>query len=241
MAADCSVLDVARNNALWCDAVGRAHGAPGTFQEALWLHPADMPPYYPHAVTLTPGGAAEQLASIAQLAAARATFGVKDSFAALDLRPLGCAVLFAATWLTRPAGAPPPAMTGDHWAVVEDAAALAGWEAAWAGLPAEQTIPDAGRVFPPLLLAETGVRFLAGWRDGSIFAVAVANATGPVVGLSNVYSLVGDTAACWAGAVALAGRLFPGRPLVGYERGDDLIAAQRVGFRPLGELRVWAR
>lgn len=236
----CSVTAAARNNALWCDAVGRAHGAPGVFHDALWLSHGDMPRFYPNAVTLAPDGAAEQLAHLAGLAAARASFGVKDSFAALDLRPLGCDVLFEATWLARPGDAPLPT-TGDRWAVVDDAAELAHWEAAWAGLAAGQSVPDAERIFRPALLAEPGVRFLAGRRDGAIVAVAVANETGSVVGLSNVFTPAGDAAECWAGAVALAGRLFPGRPLVGYERGDDLVEARSVGFQPIGELRVWAR
>jgi hypothetical protein len=34
--------------------------------------------------------------------------------------------------------------------------------------------------------------------------------------------------------------LFPGLPLVGYERGDDLERARRVGFEEVGPLRVWA-
>jgi hypothetical protein len=33
--------------------------------------------------------------------------------------------------------------------------------------------------------------------------------------------------------------LFPGRPLVGYERSDDLTAALAGGFQTTGELRVW--
>lgn len=236
-----SVTDAARNNALWCDTVGRAHGAPGVFHNALWLNHADMPRFYPNAVTLTPGGAAGQLAHIAELAAARDTLAVKDSFAALDLRPLGFDILFDATWLARPAGAPPAEPTSHQWSTVNNPATLARWEAAWAGLPPGQNVPGDERVFVPVLLDEPGVHFLAGWREGVIVAVAAANETGSVVGLSNVLAPAAEAAECWAGAVALAGRLFPGRPLVGYERGDDLIAAQGVSFRPIGELRVWAR
>lgn len=34
---------------------------------------------------------------------------------------------------------------------------------------------------------------------------------------------------------------FPGRQLVGHERGDALAAALDGGFAPLGGLRVWVR
>lgn len=229
----------AANNAGWCDAVGRAHGLPGEFHPALWLNRAAMPPYYPNAVTLTPDETAAQLTAIGGLAATQPALAVKDSFATLDLRPLGFDVLFEATWLWREADAPLPAGRALDWSAVAGADGLAYWEAAWAGRDA----PPAGaeRIFRPPLLAEPGVTFLAGTRGGRIVAVAVANQTGAVVGLSNVFTPDGDAAAVYAEAVAFAGRLFPGRALVGYERGDDLAAALRAGFAPVGLLRVWAR
>jgi hypothetical protein len=254
------------NNALWCDAVCRVNGAPGEFHNSIWINRHTVPPFYSNAVTLTPGSAAEQLALIRELAAERLSFSVKDSFAALDLRPLGFEVLFEATWLWRTAdsgqwsvdsGQYPvysvrrSAVSGRRsaelaWSVVAGEAELARWEAAWAGLHAGQLVPDSERIFRPALLAEPGVAFLAGSREGAIVAVAVANATvanltGEVVGLSNVFAPEEDADDAWAGAVALASDLFPGRPLVGYERGDDLARAQAVGFEPVGELRVWVR
>jgi hypothetical protein len=37
----------------------------------------------------------------------------------------------------------------------------------------------------------------------------------------------------------MASSLFPGRALVGYESGDELIRAERHGFERIGRLRVW--
>ncbi len=125
--------------------------------------------------------------------------------------------------------------------MVTDAAGLARWEAAWAGLHAGQVVPGSERIFRLGLLHEPGVALLAGARAGQVVAVAAANQTGEVVGLSNVFAPAEDAATAWAGAVAFAVALFPGRPLVGYERGDDLARAQAVGFVPVGPLRVWAR
>ncbi len=231
----------AKNNARWCDAVCRANGAPGEFHTAIWLNRHRVPPFYPNAVTLTPGGAAGQLARIAEVCAARRAFAVKDSFAALDLRPLGLDVLFEATWIHRPAGLAAPDMPDNWtWSVISGAGALARWEAAWAGTP-NGSIADSERIFRPALLETPGVAFLAGLRGGRIAAVAAVNRTGEVAGLSNVFAPDEAPATVWAGAVALAVRLFPGRPLVGYERDDDLVAARAAGFEPLGPLRVWAR
>jgi hypothetical protein len=225
---------------LWCDAVCRANDAPGELHATIWINRHSVPPFYSNAVTLTAGGAADQLAHVERLAAGRAAFSVKDSFAALDLRPLGFDVLFTATWLWRPAEmAAPVVPPGWAWSQVEDEEALRRWEAVWAGGHAGDALP-AARIFRPALLGEPGVALLAGRHDGAFVAVAAANLTDGVVGLSNVFAPAGPAVACWAGAVACAGRLFPGRALVGYERGDDLALARSVGFEPVGELRVWA-
>src|SRR5438874_11943324 len=99
----------ARNNAVWCDAVCRAIGSAGEFDEqrGLWLHRHRSLPLYPNIVTIAPPEKAEpQLARIAELCVALPTgFAVKDSFAALDLVPLGFSVLFEAHWIWRPPAA----------------------------------------------------------------------------------------------------------------------------------------
>jgi hypothetical protein len=43
----------------------------------------------------------------------------------------------------------------------------------------------------------------------------------------------------WRSLVAMAGEIFSGLPLVGYERGYELAAAHRAGFETVGLLRVW--
>ena len=234
----------ARNNALWCDAVCRAHGVPGEFVGGLWLNRQPVPRFYSNAVTLSPKDPAGQRAWVEHLMTRRASFSVKDSFVALDLSRLGFDVLFEATWLWRePVRRAQESATHRAlaWSVVRDAAGLARWEAAWAGLHAGQVVPGSERIFRLGLLHEPGVALLAGARAGQVVAVAAANQTGEVVGLSNVFAPAEDAATAWAGAVAFAAGLFPGRPLVGYERGDDLARAQAAGFVPVGPLRVWAR
>ncbi len=76
---------------------------------------------------------------------------------------------------------------------------------------------------------------LAGHPSIAFLDGAIAN-YGPdgIVGLSNV---AGEDA--WRPAVAAVARLWPGARIVGYEHGDDLGAAQRVGFTPIGDLIVW--
>jgi hypothetical protein len=244
-AAQALLYAVARNNALWCDAVCRAHGLPTALRETLWCCLRPAPPFYPNAVTLAPTVRAADLDGLEGLPGA---WALKDSFAALDLEPLGFHVLFAADWIARaPApvvGAIDPAL---HWIAVETDDALARWEAAWGE---GETPPGAPRLFLPALLAEPGVRFLAGQRGQAAARRTVAGAilnwtgrsTDAVVGVSNVFAAAGeDPAACWRSLVAAAGRLYPGATLVGYEHGPALASVQAAGFLPLHPLRVWGR
>ncbi|MEV1248170.1 hypothetical protein [Nonomuraea sp. NPDC049750] len=251
---DDRLLEAARNNAEWCDAVCRSHGSPGTFSALSWTNPGVSPTYYPDAVTLSPEATwADLLAGVE----GKRSASVKDSFAVLQPPP-GWDLLFEAEWIHRPAAtttgeataltdeatastgettaptgvAIAPAATGDVivWEAVRDAGTLRDWERAC--FPA-----DDGDLFRPSLLSEVTV--LAGRIDGDIVCGAALNASGSVVGVSNVFALGCDLDAAWSGTVALAAELFPGRPLVGYE--TDPTPASRHGFTPIGPLRVWLK
>ncbi|MFF3018055.1 hypothetical protein [Streptomyces sp. NPDC057939] len=229
------LLAAARNNADWCDAVSRAHGVPTVFAPAAWSGAARTPALYPDAVSLTPGATAAEV--LGGVDTASPGCSVKDSFAALDLGPAGFEVLFEARWIHRPAG-PAAAGGGDGgdggpvWSRVRDAGELADWEAAW-----DEGEPS-GLFRPELISPE--VVFLAGRAGGRIVAGAVLSLGGGVVGVSNLFAPdpAGSDSA-WAAAVGAAHELWPGLHVVGYEHGEDLDAAVRAGFAPIGPLRVW--
>ena len=61
------------------------------------------------------------------------------------------------------------------------------------------------------------------------------------MGLSNVVAEAGDAGAVRHDLVTLAAKTFPGLPLVGYESGNELKAAQRAGFEVGEPLRIWVR
>ncbi|GAA3246241.1 hypothetical protein [Nonomuraea helvata] len=215
-----SVADAARDNAEWCDAMCRAHGAPGTFAALAWTNPARTPPFYPDAVTLSPDAtAADVLGHID----ARPGASVKDSFATLDLP--GFEVLFEGQWIHRePPERRAPAIA---WEVVADAATLRDWERACF----DGEVRD---LFLPALLDEDEVTVLCGRRGGAVVGGSVLTPREQVVGVSNVF---GD--ASWEGALAMAADLYPGRPLVGWE--IDPADAVRHGFTTIGPLRVWSK
>jgi hypothetical protein len=237
-----------RSNALWCDAVCRSHGVPGELTEPLvWLTRGTVPRRYPNLVTLTrPADPGEQVACIRALAESgpAGPWAVKDSYGRLELAPLGFRPLFDASWLWWPAAPPAtPAGCGTElrWTRVGDAAALGAWEAGWADAVGSAAAPPPPRVFLPSLLADARIVFLAAYQGGRLVAGAIGNHMAGVASVSNVFVRGVDQTAAWAGCLATLGEAFPEVPLVGYEAGDALALAERLGGRALGPLRVWLR
>jgi hypothetical protein len=211
-----------RNNASWCDSVCRSHGIKTSFGPDLWVTAERSPNLYPDAVTLS-----EQMAEPEVLTAIAPGPGasVKDSYATLDLGDHGFDQLFEARWITHD---PSPTQPSE-WTIVRSEDDLAEWTEA-----AELT----GILIPELLQAPD-VRFLAAHDQHGISAGAVANLTGPVVGVSNVFARTIGHDEAWAAIPAAVNAVFPDAVLVGYEHGTGLRAATAAGFRDLGPLRVW--
>ncbi|MFD4628330.1 hypothetical protein ACFVYR_00295 [Streptomyces sp. NPDC058284] len=230
-----------QNNADWCAAVCRSHGVPGTTQGGLWAGSRRTPPLYPDAVTLSPDVRPE--AVLPRIDTTSPGASVKDSFGTLDLSAAGFEVLFEAQWIHCPAWRSTRGPGG--WQPIEGPERLAAWEAAWSG-EGESGGADTGDrenagLFRPSLLAE-GAVFLAGTAaDGRIVAGAIAYSAASVVGISNLFTADDDLDTAWRSCLQATDRLWPGVPVVGYEHGDDLTAALRQGFEPVGPLRVWLR
>ncbi|MBF9233098.1 hypothetical protein [Microvirga alba] len=242
MAKNDLVASAARNNALWCDTVCRAHGKPGEFHQAIWLNRYGTPPFYPDAVTLDGRDASGLFDILADLTGADRGRGwaVKDSFHGLDLSPLGFETLFDAQWLCLET-APGKDHPGDHpFSVIRTEGELADWEDAWAGL--ETGLSDRSlRLFGSQLLFDPDIVVAAIKRDGAMVGGGILNRGAGVVGLSNLFALAFDRDTVRRRLAELAVTIFPGLPLVGYERGADLAAARRIGFEPIGDLRIWHR
>lgn len=227
----------ARNNAEWCDAVCRAHGRPGRFDDGLWLNAAPVPAFYPNAITLTAEVAERTLETLSHLDPP-GRWGVKDSFATLDLSASGFDLLMSAQWIHLDAHAPPPD-TSPHvpWWTVRTPGELESWEAAWSHPPGAAHAP----VFPPALLQEEGVVFLAAGDPAHPLAGGIASRAAGVVGLSNTFLAEGAPPLLYAELLAHLRTMFPGLPVVGYEHGEALDAWRSLGFECVGPLRVWLK
>ena len=221
------VLAAADNNARWCDTVCRSHGLTTSFVDDLWIAPEGSPQFYPDVLTLRPGASvADVLTRLPPNAES-----IKDSFACLDLAPEGFDVLFEAHWILHPASrSASPALV---WTPVNSAGELDDWTRA-AGLEG---------IIRAELVGEPTIRIFAGRHSdhGPIVAGAIANETGRVVGVSNVFSGQPDAKAVWRDLPRIAAMAFPRRAIVGYEHGGGLAHAVQNGFSPLQPLRIWYR
>lgn len=196
-------------------------------QPSLWVALERSPELYPDAVTLLPGIAAEQV-----LAAVQDGPGcsVKDSFATLDLGRRGFDQLFEAQWILHEPATPGP-KSALIWSGVETREELGEWV---------QAADLAGTIRSELLL-ESSVRILAAHGPDGLIAGAVANRTGSVVGISNVFTTAVAIDEVWGGMADAVATAFPTLSLVGYERGEQLQAALACGFTAIGPLRMWVR
>jgi len=233
------------NNAVWCDAVCRAHGSPGELVDGMWINRRKTPRFYPNAVTLSEDpGPAVQLKRIHDLGQAGipGAWSVKDSFRALDLTPLGFQILFDAEWICRaPSRRGLGRFSGTRWGRVASASELADWELAWERERIDQKDADEPRIFLPSLLADRDIAVIAAYDGQRIVAGAIANRTADVVGMSNVFVPASEAGRFRAGCVAGIIEAFPGLPIVGYEEGRGLPAVRSLGFDALGPLRVWVK
>ena len=230
----------ARNNAIWCDRVCRAHDRPGEFHETIWFTRLGTPRFYPDAVTIAGAEAAPvQLEAIASLIGAtrQREWFVKDSFHCLQLNSLGFEPLFDAEWIAL-SGARPD-VKQYRSTVVTGEAGLIAWEQSWAGKEADAAANSEPRIFMPGLLADSNVVFVSFQGEGGIAGGGILNRGAEVVGLSNLFGSRIDLV--YRSLAAIAGEIFPGLPLVGYEHGKDLAAAKLAGFETVGPLRVWRR
>lgn len=243
------IVLAARNNALWCDVVCRTHGLAGVLDDLAWTCPSRTPPYYPDAVTLSPDVAEHDL--LARIAPGDGA-SVKDSWSRLDLAVENFARLVVGEWLWWDA---PEAVTAERrpdrgaatgtstdtttdgrtWRRVGSRDEAAAWSRAWASAdPA-----DAG-ILRPELITVPGVHLLAAGTAGDDFAAGcIVNVTGPVAGVSNLFSTDGDDTQTWRAATTAAREVVGPLPLVGWEAGDGVDAAVAAGAAPLGPLTVW--
>jgi hypothetical protein len=229
MSAGVSVEEAARNNAEWCASFCKTRGINGRFDSDAWTSATRTPPLYPDAVTLVAGASVE-----AVLLRVDTSVGcsIKDSFADLDLAPLGFDRLFAAEWLYQE---PRSEAAPHNWSMITRQDELERWESAWGISTGPRPF------FRRELLADQHVAVLARYEGTAVVSGATANRSRTVIGLGNVFDLRRDLESAWRDAASAARALWGAMPAVSYDFGEPLAAAKRAGFAPSGRLVVWVK
>jgi hypothetical protein len=91
-------------------------------------------------------------------------------------------------------------------------------------------------VWQPDLLSDPRRAILAWRRKDAVIAGAVVYNAGRAAGISNLFSTGLAPDRLWAGIQPAVAGLRPHLPVVGYEEGASLEAAQQAGFHALGSL-----
>jgi hypothetical protein len=221
-----------RNNAEWCDAVvNGGHDGATAFTPTHWLNRALSPPFYPNLITLTPDGTAEQRAAI-EAVTFEEEWGVKDSFATLDLAPLGFELLFDAVWLWRAAREDETAAAG--WSRATNAVKLAVWEQGFSA--GEEPL----HLFRPPLLKDPDIAFFATWQKEAATQGFAANRHAGVTAISNAFTAAREVAFV-KDVVATASAFAKGTPLVCYMPQSETAPWRAEGFEIIGSLRIWLK
>lgn len=212
------------NNIVWCGVVCELHGLTQTSSERVWGLLSKAPELYPDIITSSNYATSEE---VKDFIGSREIFSIKDSFANLNMVPLGFKVLFDAKWIHH---APVVGVDFDQtgWTVVSSEKDLAKWTFA-SGLQ---------KVIIPKILDRKDVKIFMHEIDGEI-AGFIANLNANAVGISNVFS--NNNKIIWTDIAPLASTYFPGITMVGYENGDDLTAALSSSWTTIGPLRVWIK
>lgn len=225
----------AANNADFYQAIFRALKLPDRRDSDLWSSEALAPPYYSNLTTLAPDADARQLTEILRLRAMLGRpFSLKDGFCRLDLGDYGFEVLFSAEWIW--AERTHLMITSQpRWEQICDADALSQWEQSWRMGGSATNL----HVFAPALLDDEDIAIFGRSTEDGFDGGCIANRSAQVVGISNIFHLKG-TSPAYGEAVSVAASAFGANlPLVGYDRGEALSEMEALGFRSVGNLRVW--
>jgi len=218
------------NNVDWCRAIARSHGIESHQGQDVWYCSEVMPPFYPNLVTLEPMTRVPR--EVDRLATMLPSgWGLKDSFASLELASYGFTLLLTAEWFVREPAAwtartivPPDAVQAAN-----TESALSAWVDAWS------ETPPGSSIFEPQLLEEESVEFLFVVRDGKVRAGIATNLSDEVVGISNAFGEPRFLSAC----IRRCAELHPARAVVGYGSSAEMRGLRALGFCSLGALRIW--
>lgn len=215
------------NNIAWCGLVCDTHEIAHISKEHVWGTLDKAPQFYPDIITTSKHGTVEE---VMDFIGNREIASLKDSFASLDLSPLGFTVLFEAEWIYHESVTEASEPAQESWRMISTEQELARWT----------SVNGLEKVVKPALLQHEDVKIFTCEQNGALSGF-IANVGANAVGISNVFSASQTSKNLWLDIPKVVAAEFPGLPLVGYESNGDLAAALSSGWTSVGPLRVWIK
>jgi len=218
------------NNAAWGSAMATSHGIASSCSESIWFNKHPMPAFYPNIVTLKSHVEIDQ--QIADIDPhLPAGWGIKDSYKELQLQGKGFSAAFDAYWYCHEPHLARKEKTdfSPRLEYVTNSRELNQWIEAWG---------QGTDIFKPSLLCDETIELAFIKNDDGLLVSGLAiNLSGESVGISNAFGKPESILAC----IDEIGERHSGRAIVGYGDKSEVHSLSKVGFRVLGELRVWLR
>lgn len=227
---DSALLQAAiEDNIAWCSAICASHRSVEQNSQSTWVNLTASPSYYPNIITRRPDATSEviQLVTKIRQNGISGSWGIKDSFADLDLAALGFSMAIEGQWFADEPSSRQE-LAADAWEIARRPEDLSLWEKAWSGNTED-------RIFKDSLLADPRIRFWLLRRQGEIAAGCISFESVGAMGLSNWFSRRQESAFDLGIMPAIAGSATQ-KPIVFWAADDETAIP---GFKPLGRLRVW--
>ncbi|PKR85265.1 hypothetical protein [Heyndrickxia camelliae] len=214
------------NNIAWCRLVCHTHGIDCVWRGNLWGMHKEAPSFYPEVITANMDTTMAELEYFIKNGNVRS---VKDSYANLNLSPLGFKKFFDAEWIFHP---PVTGMDAPqtNWRAITSQQDLVEWTS-------QSGLAD---VIKPDLLENESIKIYSIVGDEGISGFII-NLDEGIVGVSNVFSIRKYDENLWSEIPRVVSTEYPGMFIVGYEHGEDLHFALKNSWESLGSLRVWGR
>jgi hypothetical protein len=190
-----------------------------------------MPPFYPNLVMLDRSPEIPDEVPLLE-STLSSGWGLKDSFACLDLASYGFKELLTSEWYARdPAKWSYSPKITETVRTVETERDFIAWVDAWG------ETPTGCKIFTSQLLEEDSVKLLYIERGRTPVAGLATNLSDQVVGISNAFGRPQDLLAC----IRHCAETHIDRGIVGYGDRNDLHNLGHFGFKSLGHLRIWLK
>jgi hypothetical protein len=221
--------------AAWHTSWLTALGVGSVRRDGAWRALGRPPVIYLAGITLEPAVPASALADVPG--------SVGDVWHALDLTPHGFRVWRTEPWFYRPAGSLPPSpATALELVRVTTPSEVEEFEAVSVrGFGNEDDTVEPGTLHPPSILSDDAMHMFLGRVDGRPVAAAMGYVLADAVGVFGVTTVASARGRGYGTAVTRAALLAEtGLPAVLAPSKQAVNMYDRLGFRTVGELRIWA-